>query len=272
MTKPRISVITVVYNGEKHIARCLQNVVDQKCPWVEQIVVDGGSQDKTVSIVQDFAKRHPHIRWVSEKDKGQSDAMNKGIALAQGEIIGILNCDDDYEPGVLNFVVEKFQGLMAPSLLVGNCRILDDDGKLLELNKPKDLNLVAFFLDWNVTPIPCNPCAYFYHKSLHEKIGFYNVDEHYAMDLDFLFRAVDAAHTKYVNRIFGNWRFIKGSKTYEAKIRGEMEDNCGRVKKRCMESLPSNHPARNESLRWFLTRWVYYSGEALIALKLKSKT
>ena len=96
-----ISIITPVYNGKRFIEFCIKNVIDQKCPNMEHIIVDGGSTDGTVEIIQRYAERYKHIRWVSEKDKGQSDAMNKGIRLAEGNIIGILNADDYYEPNVL---------------------------------------------------------------------------------------------------------------------------------------------------------------------------
>jgi glycosyltransferase involved in cell wall biosynthesis len=95
-----ISIITPVFNGEKFIASCIKNVIGQNCPYAEHIIIDGASTDSTASIVKTFADRYPHIRWVSEKDRGQSDAMNKGIALAQGTILGFLNVDDYYEPNV----------------------------------------------------------------------------------------------------------------------------------------------------------------------------
>ncbi|MBN3951472.1 MAG: glycosyltransferase [Nostoc sp. NMS7] len=79
-----ISVITPVYNGDKFIESCLQNVINQNFAEVEHIIVDGGSTDKRIDIIKDYANQHPHIHWISEKDQGQSDAMNKGISMAQG--------------------------------------------------------------------------------------------------------------------------------------------------------------------------------------------
>ena len=104
-----ISVITPVYNGEQFIESCIKVVIDQACPGVEHIILDGDSTDRTVEIIKWYADQYPHILWVSEKDEGQSDAMNKGIAMAKGEIIGILNVDDFYEPNVLNRVSEIFK-------------------------------------------------------------------------------------------------------------------------------------------------------------------
>ena len=83
--KQQLSIITPVYNGEKFIQACVENVIEQKCPDIEHIILDGCSSDNTVNIIKSYADKYPHINWVSEKDNGQSDAMNKGIAIAKGE-------------------------------------------------------------------------------------------------------------------------------------------------------------------------------------------
>ena len=83
-----ISVITPSYNGERFIENCIKNVIEQKCPEVEHVIVDGGSTDGTVDIIRHHAENYSHIRWISEPDQGQSDAMNKGIAMARGDILG----------------------------------------------------------------------------------------------------------------------------------------------------------------------------------------
>ncbi|WP_019499458.1 glycosyltransferase family 2 protein [Pseudanabaena sp. PCC 6802] len=210
-----ISVITPVYNGERFIEACIKSVIDQNCPEVEHIIMDGGSTDRTTEIIKHYAERHSHIRWVSEKDRGQSDAMNKGIALARGEILGILNVDDFYEPNVLDRVLKLFLPLPNPSLLVANCNVWNDEDTIIYVDKPTNLN----FFDLLTFPFrqvthPVNPSAYFYHTSLHQKIGPYKVDEHYAMDVDFILRAVQVAHVKYIDEIWGNYRLIVGTKTF----------------------------------------------------------
>ena len=95
-----LSVITPVFNGIRFIESCILNVIEQGCCEVEHLIIDGGSSDGTVEIVSRYAERYRHIRWVSEQDEGQSHAMNKGIAMARGTIIGFLNVDDYYEPRV----------------------------------------------------------------------------------------------------------------------------------------------------------------------------
>jgi glycosyltransferase involved in cell wall biosynthesis len=210
-----ISVITPVYNGEKFIEFCIKNVIEQNCIDVEHIIIDGCSTDSTVEIIDKYAKRYPHIRWISEKDKGQSDAMNKGIAMARGEVLGFLNVDDYYEPNVLNRVIEYFETLPSPSLLVGKCNVWDNDDKLWFVSNPNKINLTNLLLERYREAFPMNPAGYFYHASLHKKIGLYKVEEHYGMDLDFIIRAVQSANVKYVNETYGNYRYLEETKTYK---------------------------------------------------------
>ncbi|MBP5973267.1 glycosyltransferase [Brasilonema sp. CT11] len=235
-----ISVITPVYNGEKFIESCIKVVIDQNCTDVEHIIVDGGSTDRTVEIIKQYAEMYPHIRWISEKDKGQSDAMNKGIAMARGEKLSVLNVDDYYESNVLNRVIEIFKSIPEPSFVVGNCNVWDDSGNLFLLNKPRNLSLVNWlskpFFEENVYPV--NPSAYFYHTSLHKKVGLYDVDEHYAMDLDFIVRAIQVASVKYVDENWGNFRFIEGTKTFNDIKKGESNLRINNILQKYQKKLP----------------------------------
>ncbi|MFB2771545.1 glycosyltransferase family 2 protein [Pelatocladus sp. BLCC-F211] len=233
-----ISVITPVYNGEKFIESCIKVVINQNSPDVEHIISDGGSTDGTVDIIQEYAQKYPHIQWISEKDKGQSDAMNKGIAMARGEILAILNVDDYYEQNVLNRVSEIFKTLTEPSLLVGNCNVWDNEGRLIFINKPAKLKFTELLLGAEVNPHPVNPAAYFYHKSLHEKIGFYKVEEHFVMDLDFLLRAVQAATVTYINETWGNYRLLEDTKTVVDMKNGQSIHRAKQLLKAYRKQLP----------------------------------
>jgi len=233
-----ISIITPIYNGKRFVEFCIKNVIEQKCPDMEHIVIDGGSTDGTVEIIKRYAEHFSHIRWVSEKDKGQSDAMNKGIAMARGEMLGFLNVDDYYEPNILNRVVELFVGVPKPSLLVGNCNIWDDDGKISLVNRPAKLRITDLVLKGGINPCPLNPSAYFYHKSLHDKIGPYDINEHYTLDIDFLCRAVQAAHVRYVDEIWGNYRMIAGTKTVRDRQNGTCSARYRGVMEKYRKQLP----------------------------------
>ena len=233
-----LSIITPVYNSERFMATCIETVIEQGCSDLEHIIIDGNSTDRSVQIIQQYADRYPHIRWRSEPDRGQSDAMNKGIAMARGSVMGILNVDDAYEPNVLNDTVDRFQSLPEPTLLVGNCNIWDDDGRLIEVNKPTRLGLFDLVIGVNVNPYPCNPAAYFYHTSLHQKTGGYQLDDHYSMDLDFLLKAVQVANVVYVDRTWGNYRRLEGTKTVNDMQKGRMNQRVAQLLKRYRKDLP----------------------------------
>ncbi len=100
MIAPRISIVTPSYNQAPFIEEALQSVKDQNYPSLEHIVIDGASTDSTVSILEKYSQTPgwQHLRWVSERDQGQSDALNKGFRMAKGDIIGWLNSDDRYRP------------------------------------------------------------------------------------------------------------------------------------------------------------------------------
>jgi glycosyltransferase involved in cell wall biosynthesis len=211
----KLSVITPVFNGIRFIDFCIRNVIEQNCPDAEHIIMDGGSTDGTVEIIKRYAEEYPHIRWVSGKDKGQSDAMNKGIGMASGNILGFLNVDDYYEPGALCEALELFKNLPEPALLVGNCAIWDDDGNLLDVSKPSAISFLSLLEEKFHKAFPMNPSAYFYHKSLHDRIGMYDVAEHFGMDVHFIFKAVQAATVKYVDKTWGNYRYLSDTKTFK---------------------------------------------------------
>ncbi|PKN20615.1 MAG: glycosyltransferase [Deltaproteobacteria bacterium HGW-Deltaproteobacteria-6] len=234
-----MSIITPVFNGIRFIESCILNVVEQKLLDLEHIIIDGGSSDGTLDIIMRYAERHEHIRWISEKDNGQSEAMNKGILMAGGDIIGILNVDDFYEPGALQEAFDIIKELSEPSLLVGNCNVWGDHDKFLYTNKPAYLELTQLLTaDESRFPFPVNPSAYFYHKSLHSMIGMYDTSEHYTLDLDYLLRAAMYLKPIYVDKIFGNYRYIEGTKTFEDVKDGSGKKRFKQLIKKYRKMLP----------------------------------
>ena len=207
-----LSIITPVFNGEKYIINCLESVYSQYQPGIEHIIMDGGSSDNTVTLAQDFAQDKPYIRVFSEKDTGQSNAMNKGVNRAAYPFISFLNVDDYYEKGALALVMNLIKTLPEDTFLTGNCRVWNSKGDEVMINRPQPFNQVHFSLDYN---FPFNPSAYFYHKSLHQKHGFYNENEHYLMDIDFILRILPHAKIVYIDTILGNYVQVEGSKTLE---------------------------------------------------------
>lgn len=217
-----ISIITPAYNAERFIAQCIQSVAAQAFPGVEHLIIDAASTDATLSIVKEAATRWPHIRLVSEKDKGQSDAMNKGIALATNPVISFLNVDDFYAPDALATARRYFETAPPGTFLVGNCRVLREDGSEYMVNKPYPFDAVRFMLDYT---FPFNPSAYFYHKSLHSQLGLYQVEDHLTMDVDFIFRLLYKANVQYIDQTLGNYVMVETSKTMREISAGRNVEN-----------------------------------------------
>ena len=118
----KISVITPSLNSGKYIERAIQSVLEQSYANFEHIVVDGLSSDNTVEIL----KRYPHIKWISEKDNGQSRAMNKGFAMATGDVIVYLNTDDYFYPEVFSTVVPHIEA--GAKMVIGKLKVISNSG------------------------------------------------------------------------------------------------------------------------------------------------
>lgn len=238
-----ISVITPCFNSEFFIGGCIDNVVDQNCPRIEHLIMDGGSTDSTVKVISGRAKDHPHIRWVSEPDRGQSHAMNKGIAMAQGSIIGHLNVDDCYKPGVLNRVVEIFSTVKEPAFVVANCDLMLRSGRIFRESRPKGLSFDTL-MTGEVLP-PLNPTSYFYHKSLHDSCGLFVEEEHNFMDIDMLARITRTASIHYFDESWGIFRLHPNSKTNQRYMKGDIFAAIEEVLNRYLDALPE---ARRKAL------------------------
>ena len=246
-----LTVITPVFNGINYIEACLQNVIRQNAEGIEHLIMDAKSTDGTVELIQQYITQYPHIRLISEKDKGQSDAMNKGIAAARGKIIGFLNVDDYYEPGTLNRVLHIFKTLPEPSFIVGNLNVWSAEGTLKLLNKPTHTHithLVSDLFEW-----PYNPSAYFYHKSLHEITGLYDTEEHYALDYDFIMSASLAVPFHYFNETWGNFRELPGTKTYEDIKSNKAYERAKGIRKKYFQKL---NAIEKLQVRWLQLRWL----------------
>ena len=164
--------------------------------------------------------------------------MNKGLNMASGDIVSFLNIDDFYEPNVLNRILTYFEGLSRPSLLVGNCNVFGEDDVLSFVNRPNKLKLRDLLYGSAANPIPMNPSAYFYHISLHDEIGLYDVEKHYCMDVDFILKAVQVANVRYFDEIWGNYRQIPGTKTFEDLHGGEQKRRLEALMKKYWLQLP----------------------------------
>lgn len=235
----RASIITPTFNARGFVAACIDNVANQGDVVLEHIIADGGSTDGTVELIEELRRRHPHLRLLPGPDRGQSDAMNKATAAATGEVIGILNADDFYEPEAVKRGVATLAKVGQPALVCGDCRMLNKAGQTIQINRPKDLSPEAFLQNSWMFPLPINPAAYFYTRDVHGIVGGYDVDDSHAMDCGFLLTAAERVKMIYVPELWGNFRFIPGAKTFE--------DRSGASR---VEALMRTHQALLTSEQW----------------------
>ncbi len=174
----KVSIITVTHNSEKTIRRTMESVYGQTCPAREYIMIDGSSMDRTVEIAEGFRKdmetKGIDFRIVSEPDEGIYDAMNKGIRMATGDIIGILNSDDWYEPDTVETVIKEFEK-NGCDLLFANIRLHRKDGS--SFVKKARLRGFQTSRDWNHPTMFVKAEVYKSHpfrmKGIHDDYGFY---------------------------------------------------------------------------------------------------
>jgi len=212
--EPRLTVLTPVFNGREFVETCVRSVVEQGAgDRVEHLVLDAASTDGTAEVLNELSRGLPHLRVISEPDRGQSDALNKGVRLARGPVIGILNVDDVYEPKVLVRVLELFDELTEPAFVVGNCNIRREGGEVWFVNRPRWMRPWQILLGIELVKFPLNPSAYFYHRSLHDLVGPYDENEHFAMDLDFILRVANRIKPLHIDEIWGNFFLGPNCKT-----------------------------------------------------------
>lgn len=185
MSNLKISVITVSFNSAATIERTIDSVVNQRCPNMEYIVVDGGSLDGTVEIIEKYSRLGQITKYVSERDEGISNAFNKGIALSSGDVIGIINADDYYMAGTLNKVMQIYNAPKMNFILHGN--ILQEKRGRRSRMRPRPLPQI-----WKYVDCPFNHPAVFVPRIVYNQIGVYDKRYRYAMDYDFYLRAMIA--------------------------------------------------------------------------------
>lgn len=179
----KVSIITAVLNGAETIETSLKSIIEQDYQDIEHIIIDGGSTDKTLDIISRLSSRVSEV--VSEPDKGLCDAMNKGIQLAKGDIIGILNADDFYaDRNVISMVAKAFQEPAVDSCY-GDLYYVDrtNTDHVIRHWKSCPYNDKLFYRGW----MPAHP-TFFVRKQVYENYGLYNLDLGTAGDYELMLR------------------------------------------------------------------------------------
>ena len=194
----KISIITIVLNGEKYIAETIKSVLSQKDVEIQYIIIDGGSTDGSKEFIE--TKSNDINYWISEKDNGVYDAMNKGIKLAQGDIIGMLNSDDYYYSKALNIIKNYF--LMNP-------KIDFVFGSVIKYNKIQS-GFFPWKIYWTFGFYSTHSVGFFIKKESQKKLGFYNTKYKYSADYDLFYRMIVNKKMKGVatkkNEVIGYFR------------------------------------------------------------------
>jgi len=193
---PQVTIITIVYNGEQHIADTIRSVIAQNYPNLEYIIVDGGSTDNTLGIVKQFGAAVTTI--ISEKDEGISDAFNKGLRIAKGEIIGMINADDWYEDEAVKKAVSAMQDSNI-DVVYGDLRLWRGDaidfvytGSHSHLEKEMTVNHPTVFV----------------RKSCYDRFGLFDKQYKCAMDYDLLLRfMVNNCRFSHAPSVLANMRW-----------------------------------------------------------------
>ncbi len=177
---PSFSIVTPSLDQASFLEAAIQSVLLQGCEQLDYCVVDGGSRDASVDIL---TRQGSAIRWVSEPDRGQADAINKGFCMTGGDVLGWLNADDVYRPDALREVARHFHEDPEVMLLYGNAHHIDELGTFLEAYPTRDFELAALAYHCFV----CQP-ACFFRRTLLEAVGGLDPRLNYAMDLDLWIR------------------------------------------------------------------------------------
>lgn len=209
---PSFSVIMPSYNQAGYLKEALDSILSQEYPQCEIIVMDGGSTDGSVELLRSYSNR---IRWVSERDKGQSDALNKGFAKATGEIIGWLNSDDRFEPGALQAAGRFFAEHPETLWAFGHCKVMDEKGREIYrgISAFKGHKLRHYSYSAHLEGNFVSQMGVFFRRKVLDEIGGINENLYYAMDYDFWLRIGKRYPPGILAGTFGAFRVYQTSKS-----------------------------------------------------------
>jgi len=209
----KISIITTNYNTDKYLEKTIKSILNQKGNFrLEYIIIDGGSTDSSLDIIKKYKDR---IRYISEKDKGQSNGINKGLRMATGDIVAFLNADDIYLDNTLDTVVRYFKDNPECMWLTGYCKIIDENGKQIKkyITDYKNRKLRRFSFEQLLVEDCISQPATFWRRKLLDEVGYIDESLHYSMDQDLWARFAKKYKLHLIREYLACFRFTSDTKT-----------------------------------------------------------
>jgi glycosyltransferase involved in cell wall biosynthesis len=202
-----VSIVTPSYNQARYLEATIQSVLGQTYPNIEYIVIDGGSEDGSAAIIQKYADRLAY--WVSERDQGQTDAINKGFAKAKGEVLAWLNSDDTYEPQAVAKAVAYLQAHPRVGMVYGDANFIDQHGRIIGRFPARQTSYKKLRRGYVHVPQQ----AAFWRAELWRQVGPLDPSFYFAMDYDLWVRLARVSKVHYQPEVWANFRLHSEAKT-----------------------------------------------------------
>jgi glycosyltransferase involved in cell wall biosynthesis len=212
-SKPLVSIVTPSFNQVQFLEQTILSVLEQDYPHIEYLIVDGGSTDGSLELIQRYAPRLTW--WVSEPDQGQTDAINKGFSHARGEILAWLNSDDTYQPGAISQAVEYLQSHPEVGMVYGDANLIDASGNIIGKFPARQTDYRR--LRRGYVHIPQQ--ASFFQASLWKQVGPLDPSFYFAMDYDLWVRLARISEIHYCPNLWADFRLHGSGKSVVADNR-----------------------------------------------------
>jgi glycosyltransferase involved in cell wall biosynthesis len=256
---PTISIVIPSYNQGRFIEATLRSLIDQDYPNLELLIIDGGSKDESVEIIRRYADRITY--WVSEPDRGQTDALIKGFERAAGDIEGWLCSDDLHEPWTLREVAQFFIQHPAARAVYGDSSWIDIHGNPIKPKREHAFNRFIWTYDYNFIPQPST----FWRRELYEQVGGLDPTIEVAIDGDLWIRFADVTTLHHVRRYWSRMRLYPEQRNQRLRAQSNAED--AKMRRRYIgdEALASRKAkkvmAKSTRIAWKLATGCYWWGK-----------